>query len=178
MIWNLNNKGFTLVELLVSFAIILFLSGLALTNWKGGSQNLALVRAANLVAQDIQKAQEFSLSGKPAACFALAPAGSMLGYGTFFTSSTPSSYIIFANCNIATSYEAGTDQIVETKTLEQGIAVFSVSPSPLSILFVPPAPDVKIEPGNALLGNVILQNSQGKQKTLRVNTKGVIDILQ
>ena len=172
-----DGAGFTLIELLVSFGVMVLLSGLALTSWKAGSQNLVLARAVSLVAQDIQKAQEFSLSGKPATCFASAPEGSMLGYGTFFTSSTPSSYLIFANCNTIASYEVGTDQIVETKNLEQGITVFSVSPSPLSILFVPPAPDVKIEPGNALLGDVVLQNSQGKQKTLRVNTKGVIDIL-
>ena len=174
-----HKSGFTLIELLVSFGIIVLLSGLALTNLRGGSQNLALSRAASLVAQDIRKAEEFTLSGtvKPDSCFASAPAGSMLGYGVFFTSSTPSSYIIFANCNSQASYEQGIDQIIETKTLEQGITVFSVSPSPLSILFLPPLPDVRIEPGGALLGNVILQNSQGKQKTIRVNTKGVIDIL-
>jgi type II secretory pathway pseudopilin PulG len=172
----LKYEGFTLIELLVSFGIIVLLTGLALFNWKAGSQNLALSRAASLVAQDIRKAEELSLSGKPASCFALAPAGSLLGYGVFFTSSIPNSYIIFANCNTLASYEAGTDQVVETKTLEQGIGVSSVSPSPLSLLFLPPLSEVKIEPGGALLGSVVLQNSQAKQKTLRVNTKGVIDI--
>lgn len=175
--FTFHASGFTLIELLVSFGVLVLLSGLALTNWKAGSQNLTLARAASLVAQDVRKAEELSLSGRPASCFASAPAGSLLGYGVFFTSSIPGSYIIFANCNVSASYEALIDKVVETKTLEQGITLFSVSPSPLSILFLPPNPDVTIEPGGALIGKVILQNSQGKQKTLQVNTKGVIDIL-
>lgn len=172
-----SGGGFTLIELLVSFGVIVLLSGLALTHWKAGSQNLALARAASIVAQDIRKAEELSLSGKPASCFALAPPGSLLGYGVFFTLASPASYIIFANCNVSAFYDAGLDELVETKTLEQGITLFSVSPSPLSILFLPPTPNVKIEPGGALFGNVVLQNSEGKQKTIRVNAKGVIDIL-
>lgn len=172
-----HKSGFTLVELLVSFGVLVLLSGLAIANWKGGSQNLTLARAAILVAQDIRKAEDFSLSGKPASCFASAPAGSLLGYGVFFTTASPASYIIFANCNVSASYDGvGLDELVETKTLEQGITLFSVLPSPLSILFLPPNPNVKIEPGNALLGTIILQNSQGKQKTIQVNTRGVIDI--
>lgn len=171
-----HKSGFTLIELLVSVGVIVLLSGLALTNWKAGSQNLALAQAASLLSQDVRKAKELSLSGKPASCFASAPAGSLLGYGVFFTLSTPASYILFVNCNTQAAFEQGTDQIIETKAFEQGITLSSVSPSPLSILFLPPLPDVKIAPGDALLGNVVLQNSQGKQKTLRVNTKGVIDI--
>lgn len=172
----MKEHGFTLIELLVSFGIIVLLSGLALTNWKVGSQNLALVQTAGLVAQDVKNAEELSLSGKPASCFASAPQGSILGYGVFFSISSPGSYVIFANCNTGASYEAGTDEVIETKTLQQGITMFSVSPSPLSVLFVPPIPEVRIEPGSATLGRVVLQNSSGKQKTIQVNTKGVIDI--
>ncbi|HBI97146.1 MAG: General secretion pathway protein H [Candidatus Falkowbacteria bacterium GW2011_GWC2_38_22] len=59
-----NSSGFTLVELVVSVAIIAIISTMAVTNFKGHDKKTKVDLAAYKLASDIRKAQSFALSMK------------------------------------------------------------------------------------------------------------------
>ena len=170
-----RGAGFTLPELLVAVAIIVLMTALILPTWKSGERTLALDRVVHKAGQDVRRTQELALGARPYTC----QTGSMFGYGIFFDSSSPNSYLVFAECDENTiGYNAGTDGIVETITLENNVQIASVSPtSQISIVFVPPTPTVFLKPGDPLLAQISFQRTdgQGTPKTLDINSKGVID---
>lgn len=172
-----RKQGFTTVELIVVVFVIILLTAFTLPNWRSGEQSLALDRAAHKAGQDVRRAQELSLRAQAHSC----AVGEMKGYGVYFSQDKDSltSYIIFAECSGNFEYDQGVDDIVETLFLESGIEIASVSPSPaVSILFIPPTPQVFIKPGDPLNAQVSFKRTDGAgaPKILDINSKGVIDI--
>lgn len=169
--------GFTIPELLVVVAVIMLMTGLILPNWKSGEQSLALDRVAHKAGQDVRRAQELSMRAEAFTC----TTGSISGYGVFFDQNTPTSYILFAECNGNNMYNDGVDGIVggEGITLESGIEIFSLSPSEeVSIVFEPPTPRVFVNGQEGVSAQVSFQRTDGvgAPRTLDISSKGVIDI--
>ena len=168
-----RNKGFTLVELLVSIFIIALLLAFALINYRGAKQKLALERAASKLAQDIRRVQGMALGSEK-----VQGQSSVNGYGIYFSSGGQGEeYILFADINSNNKYDGG-DTEIETIFLEKGIKIKNTSPSNLSIVFVPPDPDVYIEPGNKTLAEIIicLEKDENQIKTIEVNKAGLIEV--
>jgi len=183
IIKNDNNKknrlltGFTIVELLVVVAVIVFMTGVLLLNWRSGERTLALSRVVHKAGQDVRRVQELALRAQAHNC----AVGSISAYGIFFNQSTPGSYLLFAECNSTNAYESGVggDDVVDTIQLEAGVMIQGVSPgSTVSIVFVPPTPRVFLNPGSPTSVQIFFQREDGTGtlKTLDVNSKGVIDI--
>jgi len=173
-----REQGFTIPELLVVVAIIVLMTGLMLPNWRSGERTLALSRVVHKAGQDVRRAQELALRAQAYTC-PNDPAEKISAYGVFFDQNTPTSYILFAECNDNNIYDVGTDGIVETIQLESGIEIQGVSPGPqISIVFVPPTPLVFLKPGDPSLARVLFQRADGagNLKTLDVTIRGVIDI--
>jgi len=147
---RLFQKGFTLVELLVTTLIIGLVSTFVFVNFRGGNDALALQRSAQLVIQDVRRAAELALQAEQAVTCG---SGALSGYGIHFDSGTPTSYIIFAECSGSAqsdAYDAGEDEIFRTVTLERNIEILQIDPvDPLSIIFVPPDPSVSFSDGVA-----------------------------
>ncbi len=171
----IQEKGFTLVELLVVIGIMVFMTSLVLPNWRRGNKGLALERALHQVAQDITRAQELSLRAQFFQC----QVGSIKGYGIHWDrTAMPDSYLLFADCNGNEQYDTS-DTTVETLSLEPGIAISSLSPDPqLSIVFVPPEPRVVIKPGDPAGAAIVLtlDNEPETTRTVSVSSRGIIDI--
>ncbi len=173
-----TEHGVTLPELLVVVAIIVLMTGLMLPNWRSGERTLALNRVVHKAGHDVRRAQDLALRAETHIC-PNDPAERISGYGVFFDQNIPTSYILFAECNNNNIYNAGTDGVVETISLESGIEVSSVSPSAqISIVFVPPIPLVFLKPGDPSSARVSFQRADGagNPKTLDISSKGVIDI--
>jgi prepilin-type N-terminal cleavage/methylation domain-containing protein len=168
-------KGFTIPELLVVFAIMVLMTGIMLPVWRSGDRNLSLDRAVHKAGQDVRRAQELAMRAQSYMC----ASGSIFAYGVYFDASTPTSYILFAECNSGSiGYNAGQDGIVETLQVESGAKIATVSPtSQISIVFAPPTPAVFLKPGDPLAAQISFERIDGgTSKILSVNSKGVIDI--
>jgi len=167
-----SGTGFTIIELLVVMAIIVIVSGLVLANWRGGEKQYALQRAANKLAQDIRRVEEFAMSAR--AFQGQIPKG---GYGIYFKISEKDHYILFADLNGNNHYDSGSDGLVEDIKIEKEVQISQLSASPLHITFTPPDPTVTIKP-DALLAQITLaiQTDPTKTKTIQVNKAGLVYI--
>lgn len=190
-----KEKGFTLVEMLVSIAIIAAISGASLVYFRGGNRNWALIRATQAFTQDIRRASNMALSSPKIICNSVEY--SPQGYGIYFNAAA-STYALFAalesDLNVPTtgvptancSYNSSEKYvIIETITMEAGTKVLSLNtegspsgnnnPAYISIVFVPPDPTVKFSNGAISLVAVLslLDGTQTKQIT--INKKGNIN---
>jgi prepilin-type N-terminal cleavage/methylation domain-containing protein len=188
---NINNKGFTLAEVLIVIAIILFLFPMVLTHYHAGDRQFSLYRSAHDLAQDLRSAQEMAMTGKttPVQFGQNFPAG---GYGLYFED-YKNSYILFADCDGDNEYdESGIaascaeassvpgesyPEKIRELSLESGVIILSITPSsPLTILFFPPIPVITIKPQPSSNEAVITLMLEGKSKVVTINTLGLIDV--
>jgi len=61
---NKNSAGFTLAEVLIVIAIILFLFPMVLANYNTGEKQFSLHRSAHGLAQELRNTQEMAMTGK------------------------------------------------------------------------------------------------------------------
>lgn len=171
-----KTRGFMLVELLVALAIISLLTAVVVPNWKSADSTLSLDRSAHQLAQDVRGVIEIALKAKPYQCQL---PGSLSGYGLYFSLDAPSSFLFFADCDNNQQYDKGTDLLVETFSLEQGMRIVTLEPgSPMSVVFIPPSPKVFINPGQsaALQVTVAPSSGGGISRSVLINNRGIVDI--
>jgi len=164
-------RGFTLAEILVVITILLILSSILLPRYYLFRQQLSLSRAAYKLAQDLRRAQEMATSARELEGGEVPP-----GYGVSLTSGA-TNYLLYADTNPAKGNEIydGGDQIVENISLESGVKIQSVSPSPLSINFKGPDPCTTISGGaDSVTITLSLENDPTKTKRVVVNQAGLI----
>lgn len=111
-----KNKGFSLVELVVSVAIFTIITSLILAKHSDFSSKLILENLAYDIALSIRKAQVFGLSVRE---FVGGSSEFDIGYGVHFDSADNTSYIFFADRDKNKAYDGATE-IVETFTLRRG----------------------------------------------------------
>lgn len=184
-----NCRGYTLVELLVSVAIMLAISGATLVYFRYGNKNWALTRAAQKLSQDVRRASNMALSAPKIAqvdC-STCPAGGCQprGYGVYFNSASPgTSYVLFGDMDGNNSYDAPTgcysatkDVIIETISIESDIKILSLVPvDSFSVVFVPPDPTTNFSSGSSGTINLSLISDATKTKQITINSKGNINI--
>lgn len=105
------NKGFTLVELLVSVAIFVIITSIILAKHSKFSGTLLLENLAYDIALTIRKAQVFGLSIKESG-----PGVFDSGYGVHFDNNSNNSYIFFKDVNKNKKYDDSSEAL-ETFTL-------------------------------------------------------------
>ena len=168
------NKGFTLVESLVTIFIIAVLSLIILPNYNSIGKQLALQRSAFKLAQDMRTVQEMAMSAQEFG--GAIPQG---GYGIRLSSGT--SYIIFAD-NGDGIYNSS--EKVEDISLENGMEINSINPGSLqAIIFSPPDPEVSFmnSEGNdigidGITIKVVISGDVSKSIDIIINRAGLIDI--
>jgi prepilin-type N-terminal cleavage/methylation domain-containing protein len=146
-----NNKGFTVLELLVSVSIIGAILSVVFWNYGGFNDNLAVSGSAQEMAIAIRQAQTYGINVKETS----ANSNSFnSAYGIYFNSSIPGSYRIFVDLNGNNSYDSG--ESVEQVTLRNGIIISAAcdastcppaSPAGVTgvnVTFLRPSPDARI----------------------------------
>lgn len=190
MKYKKKEKGFTLIEILVTIIIIIILTGIVFTNYRTGQQQLVLQRAANKLAQDVRRAGEMALAAEectppPASCpeGGGVPAG---GFGFYIDKSQDDRYFIYADNNQPSKsqwYTPGEE--IETIYLEEGVYIEDIVPpsANFSINFKPPDPTIEIKDnnGNPPAGGEVtiilaLEADPSKTRTITVNKAGLIEI--
>lgn len=193
-----RESGFTLIELIIVFAIIAILSGIGFVGGRSGDRSLALDRSSHQVAQDIRKAGELALRAEVSTICG-GPPSQLSGYGIYFTETNRNEYILYANCsgNQEGYSDSGSkpDKEVQKVLLEGPVQIQSmegkpaagpwVSQSKWSVAFFPPDPRVGLCISNACSGPgklseakviLALKSDPTKTKTITINEKGAISI--
>jgi len=115
--------GFTLIELLIVIFIIALVSAILVINMRKGERQYQVQLEAQVIAQNIRRAQDMALSSFryrneiP------------YSYGVFFEKQSPSSYRIFADKNDNKRYDTP-DSSVELVNIDQGVEIESISSEP------------------------------------------------
>lgn len=191
-------KGFTLIEMLVSMAILAVVSGLVIANIRGGSRGDEVRQAAQIVAGEFRKAQTMTIAGKTVwRCRAGALAGrtcpSQLdgdcGAGGECRDEAPPggfgirvSAVSGQNQQIITFADADGDRRFDTgeEFRRQGVAasghVIVQSAEPLDgqyleVVFSPPAAQAWFNgaQGSVMAKVKVIHDSGGEVKTVQVN---------
>lgn len=173
-----NIKGFTLIEVLVIISIITIMTVALFSNYGKNNEMFALERSAQKLEQDVRRTQDMAMSG-------FEGSSSILGYGIYFNTSSPNSYIIYREINDVTpvmSYETG-DTIKETVSLEAGIKICSLtdstSVSTLSVSFEPPNPLTYIDAvssGKTAIITLCLISDVSRTRTITINNAGMVQV--
>jgi len=172
----MNNKGFTLVEVLVVISIMVIVTGAVVINSGRSKDNVNLYSAKNSIGMNINKAKEIALSGVGATI------GTNYGVGAWFPDSAGKYYYIYRNNELSSQdkgYDSG-DSILEKVILPQGIR-YSTS-SEKGVLFIPPKPSVSICTGATTCNSSILtievyaEADATKKEIITVNKAGLVEI--
>ena len=171
---SMNTKkektGFTLVELLVVIAVILTITGAVVINYRRGGR-IDLQRTVVDISQKVREVEEMALASEEVN--GSVPSG---GYGVYFNSSDPDTYIIFADEDGDGSYDGAGERVREEK-IGSNVEIFNIIPSdPVSIIFVPPEPKVKIDNDYSNRFAEITFKRGNEMESIYINKIGLISI--
>ena len=163
-----NNRGVTLVELLVAIAIMGVISVLIFANYHYGDKQMELDMQTQRFVQDVRRVQEWALSARDFG------AGAKKGYGIYVNIGQPNTYILYTDNNDNKSYDAGEAQ--ETITLNNNIEISNADNSPLSINFSPPNPTTLMNNDANIGAAAITFRIKGTARTcvISINRTGLV----
>jgi prepilin-type N-terminal cleavage/methylation domain-containing protein len=174
-----HNKGFTLLELVVSIAIIAMITGLFMANFHSSSARSLLIVTAQKLASDIKVAESQAL-GSQIFGSALPPGG----WGIHLDLTANTKFIIFADNDGDGAYtqsEKYKETILPGKIYINGMAQSGGGAvnNPIDIMFIPPDPTIQIKSGATSYNDVVvtLSDSNSTKKVL-VNFFGLADVIQ
>jgi len=190
----MKNKGFTLVELMVTVSIIGLLSVVVFANYRAGEKQFALQRSAHQLAQDIRRVQNMAMATAECpggtGCAGIVPSG----YGIILRrpADWKYKYRLYADIDGDNAFSDSNDTVIELIDLEKGVFIKAIRrPSPPNpnftwgcINFKPPDPIVNIslrdpDAYSAQLWTKItlaLESDDTKIKTVKINAVGLIEI--
>lgn len=170
---SIKQNGVTLIEVLITVAVMLILLGVAFWGYEERRGELKLQQAALELSSDIEKAREMAISARIEG-----PERPEGGFGVYLDKNS-GIYIIFADVNADKEYNAGLDSIKDEADLKQGITFTTILPADITnIIFIPPSPDVYINTAKDINAEIIiaLETDSSKTKKIIVNPAGLISI--
>lgn len=199
MISHSPQKGFTIIELMVSVAIFALMTAFLVAKYGNFNQSILLVNQAYDVALTIRNAQTYGLNVKsrpipdPSGAPSQYSSDFTSGYGVHFdkTTGTPrTKMIFFADIDGDKLYDA--DEMLYTYTLRNGSYIYDICsgsieqtctpvatpPGTFDILFKRPNPDTLFADSNVRYALITLRSSSGGEKKIAVRKTGQIAVLQ
>lgn len=161
-----REKGITLIELLITIAVMAILLAVSFWGYKDRGRELAFERAVFNFTTKLEQVREMAMSAQEVGTER--PEG---GYGISFT--IGKSYIIFVDINFNKIYNSGIDTLVDTVNLDEGASISALSPAnPIDVVFEPPSPLVYINGG--FDRTEITLSGAGRSRKVVVNSAGLI----
>ena len=185
MVFNKNNQGYTLVELIVSVSIIALIASISLVNYHYAGRASELRLSSRQVATHIREVQSRAMSSLGSNC----ADSKSCAWGVYFTIDTTAGnntrYFYFEDLDDDKYYDPG-EQRSLVHELPKNIIIknleFSANQTEAHISFAPPDPLVSLCYGNdAGSGGcessvlVVLSNGTNTNKIL-INGFGLIDV--
>ncbi len=148
-----TNSGFSLIELIVVVGIMIVITSVVLVNHTRFSGAFTLENLAYEIALTVRQAQFFGLNVRGADIGASTTFET--GYGVHFDTSSPTSFIFFADTDKDHIYNGASDVVVDVYNITQGNQIASLcldsacstSVNQLTIAFSRPDPDAYITTG-------------------------------
>ena len=189
-----DTKGFTLIELVVSLAVITLLISLFLVNYNSGTRGTELGLAAETISSNIRLAQDSTMGVEQ--YNGIIPKG---GWGVHFDKTSGVPYTLFADLNDDKKYDSGGEN--DEGNVNYGARIFALAPNisinsikikndsgnqidinKLDITFVPPDPTTNIydSEGGATSTDVTIElkdNISQKTRSISVNFFGLIEVV-
>lgn len=172
-------NGFTLIELIVSIALVVILSSVVFASFRGGEERLSLQRSTYTLLQDLRRTEEMALSGMEQG--GVMPQG---GYGVYFSDWQNKQYILFADKNGDCKKDSGEE--IEIVKLPEKIEIGgnSLRWNIMAVVFQPPDPTITIcsaaGPSTQTQVGIFLRKKgdicPGDCKSVNVNVAGRIEI--
>ncbi|MFH1048675.1 MAG: prepilin-type N-terminal cleavage/methylation domain-containing protein [Patescibacteria group bacterium] len=171
----INERGFTIMEAMVTVAIIAIMSAVYLTNYRPTNQKIILDQTASGLVADLRYAQNMAMSVKK--FNDEIPQG---GYGVKINNTSPGTYTIYADCNINSHVYDGASIVckdsagnvtlaekVNDRILDSKIRITTA----LDISFQPPNPVVWIDGSTGVASSIITleYGTTGVTKTITIN---------
>ena len=146
---TIMKNGYSLIEMLIILMIISIFSTIIIIDYSKQKSSNDLAFAVKQVIEDMRAVQNNTVN-------TLKYDGSVPlgGYGVKFSTSSNTSYVLFADSNANRLYDPGTDGLVRTATLPRGIVLDSVetnlpSSADAAVVFTPPYGVIYINEKNA-----------------------------
>ena len=165
-----SEKGFTLVELLVSLFVIALITALFLANYRSGQREREVIATGEKLVNGLREVQNMTIHR-------VNLTESDSGYGAYFNLSAPDRYLIFKDANNDRLYQAG--ELTRTVMLGGETKLESIAPAGVSgqleIFFLAPNPTLYINGAStpAAAASIILRHNQVDfQKTVFVGGAG------
>ena len=178
----MKKSGFTLIELIVSTAVITMMTGIFIANYSSTNRRTDLTMTAQKLVTDIRLAQNYALglaryggSGSTNV-----PAG---GWGVHFDLTSNKQYIVFADDNNNKVYdtgEANPSYGAQVSVLPQNVIIQSLSSgTKADVTFLPPDPITTITNGSTYNQvDIVLKDTKTNTiKTVRVNFLGLSEVI-
>lgn len=181
-----SERGFTIIELLITISIVVVISSVILINYPKFSNTIKLNNLAYDIALSIREAQTYGINVRGF------ESNFDVGYGIHFKSDN--SWILFADKNRNSKYDVG-DGIVETFNLQGGFTlsevyarttdnffdVLEIDITHLDITFDRPNPDANFTTSNTLKtyqdAQITVMAPDGvSTRSILINTTGFISI--
>lgn len=168
----MKNKGFTLVEFLISISIIIILTSVSFWGYNRRQMELNLQKDVSNLLVRAEEIKEKAISSMY--FHDQLPDG---GYGIYIDRADPKHYVLFADCNGNLQFDSvgnycnGYPELIERMELTRKIYIKELSSNRFHITFMPPSPDVTImtESGVVPESYVVLGIEDPPQKEKRVN---------
>ncbi len=144
------NKGFTLVELLVSISIFTLITSVAVYNHAKFNNSVLLTNLAYEIGLSVRQAQFYGISVRQNASFSFNS-----GYGVHFNPATPTAYTLFEDKTGGTSHVWDSGEDLQNFTISKGNKILKVcvdgncNSTIVDISFIRPNPDAFITTGGS-----------------------------
>jgi len=173
-------RGFTLIEIVVATAVLIFLSGMVVLYGRRGESEIIFRQMKERIILNINEAKSMALYLKTL------PSGETpCGYGIYFPSPDPrrgvNYYIIYAErkeavvCNI-NGRNPNKSEDVRTYYLDYPIVISALSSSDLSISFPPPDAKVKFNPPQSEVFITLMNKASSLTSKIKINSLGGVSV--
>ncbi|MEK7557887.1 MAG: hypothetical protein AAB530_01615 [Patescibacteria group bacterium] len=181
------NHGFTVIEMLISVGIIVFLTTIFLVNYHDVSYRTELIIEAQKVVSNLNLTRSFSLSSRK-----YNNEVSKGGWGVYFSSLSSDRYLIFADVNNDNSYNSNEANealggriiklpnkvIIDSMSVCVGDNCKEEEKNAVSVVFVSPNPTIYINKAISTSARIkFKETGSNSTKTIKISSVGLSEVI-